>query len=228
MEQAIAEVKIESSWKEALAGEFSSGYFASLKQFLVEERKQHVVYPPGSAIFAAFNHTPFSEVKVVIVGQDPYHGAGQANGLCFSVSPGIKVPPSLQNIFKEIASDLGAGMPTQGDLGAWARQGVLLLNATLTVRAASPASHQGKGWEQFTDQVIRLLSEKREGLIFLLWGRPAQLKEKLIDTGKHFVLKAAHPSPLSAYNGFFGCRHFSQTNKILLNQGKTPINWSLT
>ncbi len=228
MEQAIAEVKIESSWKEALAGEFSSGYFASLKQFLVEERKQHVVYPPGSAIFAAFNHTPFSEVKVVIVGQDPYHGAGQANGLCFSVSPGIKVPPSLQNIFKEIASDLRAGMPTQGDLSAWARQGVLLLNATLTVRAASPASHQGKGWEQFTDQVIRLLSEKREGLIFLLWGRPAQLKEKLIDTGKHFVLKAAHPSPLSAYNGFFGCRHFSQTNKILLNQGKTPINWSLT
>ena len=228
MEQAAAEVKIESSWKEALADEFSAGYSASWKHFLLEERKQNVIYPPGKAIFAAFNHTPFSEVKVVIVGQDPYHGAGQANGLCFSGSPGVKIPPSLQIIFKEISSDIGAGMPAQGDLSAWARQGVLLLNATLTVRAASPASHQGKGWEQFTDRVIRLLSEKREGLIFLLWGRPAQLKEKLIDTQRHFVLKAAHPSPLSAYNGFFGCRHFSQTNKILLNQGKTPINWSLT
>lgn len=228
MATGVSDVQIELSWKRVLKDEFNANYFASLKAFLISEREQHTVYPPGKSIFAAFNYTPFDTVKVVIVGQDPYHGPGQANGLCFSVSPGVKIPPSLQNIFKEIASDIGAAPPTSGDLSAWAKQGVLLLNATLTVRAASPASHQGKGWEQFTDKVIRLLSEQREGLVFILWGRPAQLKEKLIDTKKHFVLKAAHPSPLSAYNGFFGCRHFSQTNKILLNQGKTPINWSLT
>ena len=221
-------MQIEASWKQVLKDEFNAAYFSSLKAFLIEEKKQYTVYPPGKSIFAAFNYTPFDKVKVVIVGQDPYHGPGQANGLCFSVSPGVKIPPSLQNIFKEIASDIGATPPSSGDLSSWAKQGVLLLNATLTVRASSPASHQGKGWEQFTDKVIRLLSEHREGLIFILWGRPAQLKEKLIDTKKHFVLKSVHPSPLSAYNGFFGCRHFSQTNKILLNQGKTPINWSLT
>lgn len=228
MASEVSGVQIESSWKHVLKDEFNAAYFTSLKAFLIEERKHYTVYPPGKSIFAAFNYTPFDKVKVVIVGQDPYHGAGQANGLCFSVSPGVKIPPSLQNIFKEIASDIGAAPPLSGDLSSWAKQGVLLLNATLTVRASLPASHQGKGWEQFTDKVIRLLSEQREGLVFILWGRPAQLKEKLIDTKKHFVLKAVHPSPLSAYNGFFGCRHFSQTNKILLNQGKTPINWSLT
>ncbi|MEZ5173978.1 MAG: uracil-DNA glycosylase [Bacteroidia bacterium] len=224
----MSEVKIESGWKRELAEEFAKPYFASLRDFLVQERQTQTVYPPGGRIFAAFDRTPFDRVKVVIVGQDPYHGPGQANGLCFSVSPGIKLPPSLKNIYKEIAEDIQVGMGESGDLGAWADQGVLLLNATLTVRANSPASHQGKGWEQFTDEIIRLLSARREGLVFLLWGRPAQMKEKLIDTQKHFVLKAAHPSPLSAYNGFFGCRHFSQTNKILISQGKTPINWIIS
>jgi uracil-DNA glycosylase len=228
MEATVQDVRIDPSWKSALHAEFAAPYFAALKAFLVEERKHQVVYPPGSQIFSAYNHTPFDQVKVVIVGQDPYHGAGQANGMCFSVAPGTRLPPSLQNIFKEIASDLEVKMGPSGDLSPWAKQGVLLLNATLTVRAGQPASHQGRGWEQFTDQTIRLLSEKREGLVFLLWGRPAQLKEKLVDTRKHFVLKAAHPSPLSAYNGFFGCRHFSQTNKILLSQGKTPIYWPLS
>lgn len=228
MEAIVQDVRIDPSWKSALHAEFAAPYFAALKAFLVEERKHQVVYPPGSQIFSAYNHTPFDQVKVVIVGQDPYHGAGQANGMCFSVAPGTRLPPSLQNIFKEIASDLEVKMGPSGDLSPWAKQGVLLLNATLTVRAGQPASHQGRGWEQFTDQTIRLLSEKREGLVFLLWGRPAQLKEKLVDTRKHFVLKAAHPSPLSAYNGFFGCRHFSQTNKILLSQGKTPIYWPLS
>lgn len=228
MEATVQDVRIDPSWKSALHAEFAAPYFAALKAFLVEERKHQVVYPPGSQIFSAYNHTPFDQVKVVIVGQDPYHGPGQANGMCFSVAPGTRLPPSLQNIFKEIASDLEVKMGPSGDLSPWAKQGVLLLNATLTVRAGQPASHQGRGWEQFTDQTIRLLSEKREGLVFLLWGRPAQLKEKLVDTRKHFVLKAAHPSPLSAYNGFFGCRHFSQTNKILLSQGKTPIYWPLS
>ncbi len=227
MNQAVNDVKIEPSWKEALAVEFASSYFTDLKQFLVDERQTQVIYPPGNQIFSAFNHTPFDEVKLVIVGQDPYHGPGQANGLCFSVAPGTKLPPSLANIFKELQTDLSCTMGKNGDLTSWAKQGLLLLNTTLTVRAASPASHQGKGWEQFTDQVIRLLSERKKGLVFLLWGRPAQLKEKLIDTSKHFVLKAAHPSPLSAYNGFFGCRHFSQANKILIDQSKTPIHWIL-
>jgi uracil-DNA glycosylase len=227
MNQVVNEVKIDPSWKEVLKTEFSSPYFAVLKDFLLKERAEQVVYPPGGQIFSAYNQTPFDQVKVVIVGQDPYHGPGQANGMCFSVAPGTKLPPSLVNIFKEVQEDLQMTMGRNGDLSAWAQQGVLLLNATLTVRAASPASHQGKGWEQFTDQTIRLLSEKKKGLVFLLWGRPAQLKEKLIDTTRHFVLKAAHPSPLSAYNGFFGCRHFSQTNKILLDQGKTPIHWIL-
>ncbi len=227
MESLVIQPKIEQSWKEALGDEFQKPYFALLKEFLIKERAEATIYPPGGQIFAAFNHIPFDKVKVVIMGQDPYHGPGQANGMCFSVSPEVKIPPSLVNIFKEIRQDLQSEVGREGDLTRWANQGVLLLNATLTVRAASPASHQGKGWEQFTDQVIRLLSEKRKGLVFLLWGRPAQLKEKLIDTNKHFVLKAAHPSPLSAYNGFFGCRHFSYTNKILLDQGLTPIDWSL-
>lgn len=227
MSSTRVEPRIEESWKIALSDEFQKPYFAALKEFLVKEQAEQTIYPPGSQIFSAFNHTPFNKVKVVIVGQDPYHGPGQANGLCFSVSPGVKSPPSLVNIFKEIKSDLVVEVGREGDLTRWANQGVLLLNTTLTVRASSPASHQGKGWETFTDQTIRLLSEKRKGLVFLLWGRPAQLKEKLIDTSKHFVLKAAHPSPLSAYNGFFGCRHFSYTNKILLDQGLTPIDWSL-
>lgn len=221
----MSNVRIEAGWKQVLSEEFEKPYFSALKQFLIEERETYTIYPPGGRIFAAFDTTPFDEVKVVIMGQDPYHGPGQANGLCFSVAPGVKIPPSLKNIYKEIAEDLQVAMGESGDLSAWAKQGVLLLNATLTVRANSPASHQGKGWEQFTDEVIRLLSARCEGLVFLLWGRPAQMKEKLIDTKKHFVLKAAHPSPLSAYNGFFGCRHFSHTNKILVSRGKTSINW---
>ena len=228
MESTVVQPRIEESWKMALGDEFQKPYFAALKEFLVKEQAEQTVFPPGGKIFAAFNHTPFEKVKVVLIGQDPYHGPGQANGLCFSVSPGVKSPPSLVNIFKEVRSDVQAEVGNgSGDLTRWADQGVLLLNATLTVRASSPASHQGKGWEQFTDQVIRLLSEKRSGLVFLLWGRPAQLKEKLIDTSKHFVLKSVHPSPLSAYNGFFGCKHFSYTNKILLDQGLTPIDWNL-
>ncbi len=224
---SASEVKIEQGWKQVLTEEFVKPYFADLKSFLLEERKKYTVYPPGPQIFAAFNRTPFEKVKVVIMGQDPYHGPGQANGLCFSVSENNKLPPSLKNIYKEITSDLSQSMGLNGDLSYWADQGVLLLNATLTVRAAAPASHQGKGWEQFTDEVIRLISKHKKGIVFLLWGRPAQMKEKLIDTGKHYILKAAHPSPLSAYNGFFGCRHFSYANKILIDLGKTPVNWHI-
>jgi uracil-DNA glycosylase len=218
---------IEESWKKELTDEFSSPYFASLKEFLVEEKSKHVVYPPGAYIFNAFNSTPFMEVKVVIIGQDPYHGRGQAHGLCFSVPHGIKPPPSLVNIFRELNQDLGIPVPRHGNLEKWTRQGVFLLNATLTVRANQAGSHQGKGWEQFTDAVIRLLSEKRENLVFLLWGRYAQAKEMLIDESKHYILKAAHPSPFSAYNGFMGCRHFSKTNEILKQQGKEVIDWNL-
>jgi len=218
---------IEDSWKEILKNEFLSPYFAELKTFLVDEKKKYVVYPPGSSIFSAFDHTPFDKVKVVIIGQDPYHGKGQANGLCFSVADSIKIPPSLVNIFKELNSDLGIPLPVSGNLEKWARQGILLLNATLTVRANQAGSHQNKGWEIFTDNVIRALSEKREGLIFILWGAFAQAKEKLIDLSKHHILKAAHPSPFSAYNGFFGCKHFSKTNELLVQMGKEPIDWNL-
>ena len=225
--EPIRYVKIEASWKNKLETEFSSSYFAELKLFLLSERLEQTVYPPGNQIFSAFSHTPFDAVKVVIVGQDPYHGPGQANGLCFSVAPGLKLPPSLQNIYKEIENDIGLPMSKNGDLRSWANQGVFLLNTTLTVRAGSPASHHGKGWERFTDAAIKALSNEREGLVFLLWGKPAQSKEKLIDATKHFILKAAHPSPLSAYNGFFGCRHFSKANKILLDLGKTPIHWQV-
>jgi uracil-DNA glycosylase len=219
-----ASPQIGERWKEVLFEEFNQQYFQDLKQFLTEEKQQNVVYPPGPLIFNAFNQTPFEEVKVVILGQDPYHGPGQANGLCFSVSNGIKHPPSLVNIFKEMQKDLNVPYPKTGDLSGWARQGVLLLNTTLTVRAHSPASHQGQGWEFFTDAVIRALSEHREGIVFILWGRHAQNKKPLIDMTKHHVLEAAHPSPYSA-NGFFGCRHFSKTNYLLLNQGTMPINW---
>ncbi len=218
---------LETSWKEALHSEFEAPYFSALKTFLIEEKRKHAVYPPGHLIFNAFEHTPFEAVKVVILGQDPYHGPGQAHGLCFSVPEGIKQPPSLVNIFKEIHRDLQVPIPAHGNLGKWAAQGVLLLNATLTVRAHTAGSHQKRGWEQFTDAVIRKISKERSGVVFLLWGRYAQAKESLIDTTKHHVLKAAHPSPLSAYNGFFGCGHFSKTNRLLKQQGLEPIDWSV-
>jgi uracil-DNA glycosylase len=219
--------QIEESWKEILQEQFSSSYFTGIKEFLVEEKLKFTVYPPGGLIFNAFNLTPFHAVRVVIIGQDPYHGAGQAHGLCFSVPRGISAPPSLVNIFKEINVDLGIPMPKHGNLEKWARQGVLLLNATLTVRANQAGSHQKKGWEAFTDAVISQLSKQRVGLVFLLWGKFAQDKESLIDTQKHYILKAAHPSPFSAYNGFFGCRHFSKTNEILRRHGLPEIDWSL-
>ena len=219
--------RINESWKESLIGEFNEPYFAALKNFLVEEKKSNVVYPPGNKIFAAFDRTPFTQVKVVILGQDPYHGKGQAHGLCFSVPPGVASPPSLVNIFKELHNDLGIPIPSHGNLESWTDQGVMLLNATLTVRANQAGSHQNKGWENFTDAVIRKLSGDREGLVFILWGRYAQAKEYLIDTNRNHVLKAAHPSPFSAHSGFFGCRHFSKTNELLKNQGQEPVNWNL-
>jgi uracil-DNA glycosylase len=219
--------QIEASWKEVLWNEFEKPYFGELKEFLVAEKARHVVYPPGGLIFNAFRLTSFDHVKVVLLGQDPYHGPGQAHGLCFSVPPGISPPPSLINIFKEIDRDLGIPVPLGGCLENWARQGVLLLNATLTVRANQPGSHQHRGWENFTNAVIEKLSEKRVGLIFLLWGKFAQDKEALIDTNRHYVLKAAHPSPYSAYNGFFGCRHFSKTNEILRKHGLEEIDWRI-
>jgi uracil-DNA glycosylase len=218
---------IEEGWREALQNEFSSPYFLFLKEFLLEEKKKYAVYPPGAYIFNAFNTTPFDKVKVVILGQDPYHGRGQAHGLCFSVPRGITPPPSLVNIFKELHDDLCIPVPNHGNLEGWAKQGILLLNATLTVRANQAGSHQGKGWEQFTDAAIRIISERKKGIIFILWGRYAQAKETLIDTSKHYILKAAHPSPFSAYNGFMGCRHFSKTNELLAAQGLPVINWKL-
>jgi len=218
---------IHESWKEVLSDEFDKPYFSALKKFLIEEKSKYEVYPPGSLIFNAFNKTPFDQVKVVLLGQDPYHGPGQAHGLCFSVPNGITPPPSLVNIFKEIHDDLGLPVPNHGNLEAWARQGVLLLNATLTVQANKPLSHQNKGWEIFTDRVIQVLSEKKKGLVFLLWGRNAKAKETLIDGTKHFILKAAHPSPYSAESGFFGCRHFSKTNEILEKQSLSPIDWRI-
>jgi uracil-DNA glycosylase len=218
--------KIEESWKIRLAKEFASPYFAELKRFLLGEKESgYEIYPPGALIFNAFNNTPFENVKVVIIGQDPYHGNGQANGLCFSVADRVAIPPSLRNIFKEITDDLGLPVPPSGNLEKWAKQGVLLLNATLTVRASQAGSHQNRGWEQFTDSVIRLLSDEKEDLVFLLWGRFAQAKETLIDSRKHHILKAAHPSPFSAYNGFLGCKHFSKSNELLIKSGKQPINW---
>ncbi len=219
--------KIEDSWKEVLIDEFQKPYFQQLKAFLVEEKKQYAVYPPGNLIFNAFDQTPFDKVKVVLLGQDPYHGKGQAHGLCFSVQNGIKPPPSLVNIFKEIKNDLGIEVPSHGNLESWAKQGVLLLNATLTVRANQPLSHHKKGWETFTDRVIEILSAKKTGIVFLLWGNNARIKEQLIDVSKHHILTAAHPSPYSANNGFFGCRHFSKTNEILKKQNQEPVNWQL-
>jgi uracil-DNA glycosylase len=224
--ETISAIAIEDTWKKALKDEFNAPYFKQLKSFLVEERQKYTIFPPGKLIFAAFDNTSFDDVKVVIIGQDPYHGKGQANGLCFSVGPNVPKPPSLVNIFKELQSDLGFPIPEKGGLEPWARQGVLLLNATLTVREGQAGSHQGKGWEQFTDAVIRKISDEKKGIVFLLWGRFAHSKEELINADKHFILKAAHPSPL-ARGAFFGCKHFSKTNKILEHEGKSPIDWKI-
>lgn len=219
------EVKIAPTWKSRLGPEFDKPYFQHLAEFVKEEFKTYQVYPPGGEIFRAFDICDFDAVKVVIIGQDPYHGKGQANGLCFSVRPGVRMPPSLVNIFKEINQDLGKPMPTSGDLDRWARQGVLLLNATLTVRASSPGSHQNKGWEQFTDAVIERISSQKTNVVFLLWGAYAQKKGEIIDRNKHLVLVAAHPSPYSADRGFFGCKHFSKTNEFLRSKGLKEIDW---
>ena len=218
-------VKIESSWQSALASEFEQAYFKTLVGFVKEEYQSQRIFPPGSQIFSAFDHCPLDETRVVILGQDPYHGIGQANGLCFSVSPGVKMPPSLVNIFKEIQSDLGKTFPLNGNLERWAQQGVLLLNSTLTVRASQPGSHQNQGWEQFTDAVIKVLSDKRENIVFMLWGAYAQQKGAVIDRDRHYVLQSPHPSPFSANRGFFGNKHFSKCNKYLEEQGISPINW---
>jgi len=222
-------VALEPSWLNVLRHEFEKPYLKSLKSFLLEEKqKGFSVYPKGSDIFNAFNHTPFEQVKVVILGQDPYHGTGQAHGLSFSVQKGMSVPPSLKNIYKELEAEFeDFKIPSHGNLTTWANQGVLLLNATLTVRAHEAGSHQNKGWEIFTDKVISELSEQREGIVFLLWGRYAQQKEHLINTQKHHILKAAHPSPFSAYTGFFGSGHFVKANAFLAKQGLEPINWQI-
>lgn len=221
-------IQIEDSWKIALKDEFEKPYFKELRQFLYEEKENgKTIYPAGSYIFNAFNSTPFEKVRVVIIGQDPYHGAGQAHGLCFSVQKGIKPPPSLVNIFKELKETVPFTMPNHGCLQAWTEQGVFLLNAILTVEANKPASHQKRGWEYFTNAVIQQISQKREKVIFLLWGNFAQQKANLIDDKKHIILKAAHPSPFSAYNGFLGCNHFAKVNEILVDRGDTPINWQI-
>lgn len=218
-------VKIEDSWKRQLAVEFEKDYFVRLTQFVRQEYAQGAVFPPGRLIFNAFDLCPFDKVKVVIIGQDPYHGPGQAHGLCFSVNDGVPFPPSLVNIFKEIENDLGTPVPASGNLTRWANQGVLLLNATLTVRAHQAGSHQRQGWEEFTDAAIRTLASEREGLVFILWGAYAQKKGAFIDRSRHLVLSSAHPSPLSAWHGFFGNKHFSRTNEYLVSQGKEPIVW---
>lgn len=220
------DVKIESGWKEVLAAEFEKEYFVRLTDFVREEYKGYTpIYPPAKLIFNAFNHCPFDKVKVVILGQDPYHGAGQANGLCFSVNEGIPFPPSLMNIFKEIEADCGTPIPKNGDLTRWSNQGVLLLNATLTVRAASAGSHQKRGWEEFTDAAIRELAKRRENIVFILWGSYAQKKGAFIDREKHLVLSSPHPSPLSAYQGFFGNHHFTRANEYLKAHNKEEIIW---
>jgi uracil-DNA glycosylase len=220
------DVKIDPSWKARLAGEFAQPYFKELTGFVREEYQGEAVYPPPKYIFRAFDLCPFEKVKVVILGQDPYHGKGQANGLCFAVSDGVALPPSLQNIFKEIESDLGAPLGHRsGDLSRWAEQGVLLLNATLTVRARMAGSHQGRGWEHFTDAAIKALSDERAHLVFILWGNYAKAKGAQIDRSKHLVLESAHPSPFSAASGFFGCKHFSKANEYLKAHGETPIDW---
>jgi len=221
------DVKIEPSWKEVLHKEFSKPYFEQIAAFLkIEKAQGKIIYPPGSLIFNAFDKTPFNKVKVVLLGQDPYHGAGQAHGLCFSVPDGVQPPPSLQNMYKELNNDIGMPIPKTGNLTKWAIQGVFLLNASLTVRAGEPMSHAKIGWAEFTDAVIKTISSEKKGVVFLLWGRFAQDKQVLIDETRHYVLKAAHPSPLSANNGFFGCKHFSKTNAILRQQSLEAIDWN--
>ena len=220
------DVKIEQSWKEALADEFAKPYFESLVNFLREEKAAgKKIFPPGSQIFRAFDLTPVKDVKVVILGQDPYHGDGQANGLCFSVDDGVDFPPSLRNILKEVSEDTGTPVPTSGNLDRWAEQGVLMLNAVLTVRAHEAASHAGRGWERFTDAVVRLIAEKKKGVVYMLWGSYAQKKGAMVNSSQNLVLKAVHPSPLSVYRGFFGSRHFSKANDYLVQTGKAPIKW---
>ncbi|HPW86407.1 MAG TPA: uracil-DNA glycosylase [Chitinophagales bacterium] len=223
-----ANIQMHESWKTALKAEFEKPYFAELKRFLQAEKAAgKTIYPPGSLIFNAFNSTPFDQVRIVILGQDPYHGPGQAHGLCFSVQHGVKPPPSLVNIYKELQSDMGITLPTHGCLQSWTTQGVFLLNAILTVEANKPASHQKKGWEEFTNAAIQQLSLQREGLIFMLWGNFAQQKATLIDERKHTILKAPHPSPFSAHTGFLGCGHFSKANAILTARGEAPVNWQV-
>jgi len=219
--------KIEEGWRAALEKEFQKEYFLEMKKYLVNEYSSFQVFPKKAQIFNAFDNTPFEEVKVVILGQDPYHGFGQANGLCFSVNKGIRLPPSLKNIFKEIKDDLSIDIPTHGDLTSWAKQGILLLNATLTVRKSEANSHQKIGWQNFTDAAIKAISDKREGIIFILWGNNAKKKLELIDEKKHHVLQSVHPSPFAARNGFFGCKHFSKTNDILKSMSKSPIDWEI-
>lgn len=218
-------VRIEDSWRSQLADEFDKPYFTRLAETVRSEYARGEVYPPGRKIFAAFDESPFADTKVVIIGQDPYHGPGQANGLCFSVAPEVRMPPSLVNIFKEVCSDIGSAMPANGDLTRWARQGVLLLNSCLTVRAHTPKSHAGIGWEQFTDRVVHELAEHRSHLVFMLWGSDAARKGAFIDRTRHLVLSSAHPSPLSAYRGFFGNHHFSLANDFLRQHGLSPIEW---
>lgn len=221
----MVDVRIAEDWKAILAEEFSKPYFEQLTEFVRAEYAAGEVFPKGKNIFRAFDKCPFDKLKVVIIGQDPYHGVGQANGLCFSVAEGVPFPPSLQNIFKEVASDTGAPIPASGELDRWAEQGVLLLNAVLTVRAHQAASHAGRGWEQFTDAVVRKINEQREGIVYMLWGSYAQKKGAVADPRKNLILKSVHPSPLSVYRGFFGCKHFSQANEYLRNIGREPIDW---
>lgn len=221
----MANVKIEPSWHELLAGEFDKPYFDRLTAFVREQYMTRVVYPPAAHIFRAFNSCPADRLKVVIIGQDPYHNAGQANGLCFSVAAGTPFPPSLQNIFQEVCNDTGAPMPLSGELDRWAEQGVLMLNAVLTVQAHTPTSHAGKGWEEFTDAVVRTLAQRKSHVVYMLWGSYAQRKATGIDPAKNCILTAPHPSPLSAYRGFFGCRHFSRANEYLVATGQQPIVW---
>ena len=221
----MADVRIAEDWKSVLKEEFTKPYFDELVEFVKAEYASTTVFPAGRNIFRAFDKCPLDRLKVVIIGQDPYHGEGQANGLCFSVSEGVPFPPSLQNILKEVHDDTGAEMPSSGELDRWAEQGVLLLNAVLTVRAHEAASHAGKGWERFTDAVVRAIAERKEGVVYMLWGNYAQKKGAIADPERNLILRAVHPSPLSAYRGFFGCRHFSMANDYLVKQGKEPIWW---
>ena len=219
------DVRIADDWKALLADEFDKPYFRSLVEFVRSEYASTTIYPKGGNIFRAFDKCPVDKLKVVIIGQDPYHGEGQANGLCFSVAQGVPFPPSLQNIFKEVKSDTGAAIPTSGELDRWAEQGVLLLNSVLTVRAHQAASHAGRGWEQFTDAVVRAIAQNKSGIVYMLWGSYAQKKGAIASAASNLILKSVHPSPLSSYRGFFGCRHFSKANQYLVEQGKEPIAW---